>query len=245
MRAIVFASLIVAIVASPHALRKDNPDERGEFYQGDIRLPLPKMNKNGLIDEGARWPNGVMAYEFDSSSTFTDAQKAEIMRGMDDYVSQTNGCISFVARTTELNYVSFVNYDSGCWSYVGMLGGKQELNYPDWCIDQYGSILHEMLHAFGFFHQQSATNRDDYVTIMYDNVQSGAEHNFDKYDSTYITDFGYPYDYGSVMHYSGYAFSSNGELTIVTKDPAYQDVIGQRDGFSETDVGKLMAMYNC
>ena len=29
-------------------------------------------------------------------------------------------------------------------------------------------------------------------------------------------------------------------------DPDYQDVIGQREGFSDTDVGKLMAkQYNC
>ncbi|MBD4895290.1 hypothetical protein GUF81_06200, partial [Xanthomonas citri pv. citri] len=76
--------------------------------------------------------------------------------------------------------------------------------------------------------------RDDYVTIMFDNIEAGAEHNFDKYDATYITQFGYTYDYGSVMHYSAYAFSSNGEKTIVTVDP--NAVIGQRDGLSATDI---------
>lgn len=44
----------------------------------------------------------------------------------------------------------------------------------------------------------------------------GSEHNFDKYDADYITGFGESYDYGSVMHYSGYAFSANGQMTIVT-----------------------------
>ena len=42
---------------------KVNPYEGGKYYQGDMRLPLPKMTKNGLIDEQYRWPNGVVAYE--------------------------------------------------------------------------------------------------------------------------------------------------------------------------------------
>ena len=34
-------------------------------------------------------------------------------------------------------------------------------------------------------------------------------------------------------------------ILFVFQDPDYQDVIGQREGFSTIDVGKLMAMYNC
>ena len=44
------------------------------------------------------------------------------------------------------------------------------------------------------------------------------------------------YDYESIMHYSGSAFSTNGELTIVTTDPTKQDDIGQRDSLSEQDI---------
>ena len=40
---------------------------------------------------------------------------------------------------------------------------------------------------------------------------------FDKYGADYITSFGVPYDYGSVMHYSAYAFSINGLKTIEPK----------------------------
>ena len=43
------------------------------------------------------------------------------------------------------------------------------------------------------------------------------ENNFLKYDASTITSFGLPYDYGSVMHYEEYAFSKNGEKTIVPK----------------------------
>jgi len=43
------------------------------------------------------------------------------------------------------------------------------------------------------------------------------EHNFNKYEADYITNFGVPYDYDSVMHFGPYAFSRNGLKTIEPK----------------------------
>lgn len=46
-------------------------------------------------------------------------------------------------------------------------------------------------------------------------IVSGHEHNFAKYNNDTVTDFGIPYDYGSVMHYPQMAFSKNGNKTII------------------------------
>lgn len=43
---------------------------------------------------------------------------------------------------------------------------------------------------------------------------TGYESNFDKYNSNYVTEFGYTYDYDSVMHYGRKAFSVDGYDTI-------------------------------
>ena len=64
--------------------------------------------------------------------------------------------------------------NDGCHSSVGKRGGKQSINYTQRCLDKYGSVLHEMLHALGFHHEQSRSDRDDYVTIMWDNIEAGA-----------------------------------------------------------------------
>lgn len=94
------------------------------------------------------------------------------------------------------------------------MGGSQDVNLQlNGCV-HFGVIIHEVTHALGFFHMQSATERDDYVTIHWDNIQSGMEHNFDKYGTDTITNFGIQYDIGSIMHYDAYAFSSNGNPTI-------------------------------
>lgn len=62
---------------------------------------------------------------------------------------------------------------------------------------------------------QSAYDRDEYVTIHWENIQPGTQGNFNKYTNAQVTHFNTTYDYFSVMHYSAYGFSKNGNATIV------------------------------
>lgn len=80
-----------------------------------------------------------------------------------------------------------------------------------------GTTIHELMHALGFLHEQNREERDEYVDVLYENIRLGKESNFDKASDGTTTGFGVPYDYGSVMHYSRYAFSINGKPTLVTK----------------------------
>lgn len=61
---------------------------------------------------------------------------------------------------------------------------------------------------------QSASNRDDYVTIKWENIEAGKEQNFFKFGTDVITDFDVDYDLLSIMHYGAYDFSTNQEATI-------------------------------
>lgn len=90
--------------------------------------------------------------------------------------------------------------NSGCWSYVGMRGGRQQLNLQSFepelgCFRLY-TIVHEFLHALGFYHMQSNYVRDDYVEIIWENIQSGTENNFNKMSEASTNNFGVDYDYG-------------------------------------------------
>lgn len=77
--------------------------------------------------------------------------------------------------------------------------------------------MHEIMHALGFYHEQSNPKRDSRVTILYQNIIPEYRYAFDKLSSDVVTSFGVPYDYESVMHYSAYAFSANERPTIVAK----------------------------
>ena len=64
---------------------------------------------------------------------------------------------------------------------------------------QVNVVLHEMAHAIGIIHEQSQPNRDSFVEILWNNIQSGMTHNFDIRSG--VDAEGTPYDYRSVMHY--------------------------------------------
>lgn len=62
---------------------------------------------------------------------------------------------------------------------------------------------------------QSSSERDEHVKIEWEHMIPRTQHNFNKYNSSIITAFNRGYDYGSIMHYSAYAFTKDGYATIV------------------------------
>jgi hypothetical protein len=128
-----------------------------------------------------------------------------------------------------------------CWSYVGMISRSPQLISIQWRGCAYkGIVIHEMLHALGFWHEQSRMDRDKYITVNYDNIRSGAERNFNKHNSNY---YNQPYDIKSVMQYGPYAFSKNRKPTILSKEGITN--FGQRDGLSAIDIKQINAHYEC
>uniref|UniRef100_A0A915HNM2 Metalloendopeptidase n=1 Tax=Romanomermis culicivorax TaxID=13658 RepID=A0A915HNM2_ROMCU len=111
---------------------------------------------------------------------------------------------------------------------------------------QYGTIMHELNHALGRWHEQSRPDRDLYVKILWSNIVRDNANQFTKHpeESSDENELSLPYDYASILHYSPYAFSRNGLPTIAALKPG-GNKMGQRDGMSPLDIEKLNRMYNC
>lgn len=71
------------------------------------------------------------------------------------------------------------------------------------------------MHVVGFFHEQSRTDRDEYVEIQWGNIELSNIGQFGKYST--MNSVNLPYDYDSIMHYDPYAFSRNGRKTIIAR----------------------------
>ena len=94
-----------------------------------------------------------------------------------------------------------------------------------------GSVIHELLHCLGFLHMHTASNRDEYITINWQNIKSDAKLNFKQF-AAHVSMFKTEYDYDSITHYSSVAFAKDKSLpTITAKKPAPN--MGQRKGKSE------------
>lgn len=188
-----------------------------------------------ITGEQYRWPNALMPYEVDPA--FPNKQRVT------DAIQhwQTNTNMRFVERTAA-NAAQYPNYvhvfaGDGCWSHVGMRGGRQNLSLAGGC--GFGAAVHEFGHAWGLWHEQSREDRDNFVTINWANITAGRESNFNQHIAD-GDDIG-PYDTGSIMHYGMYAFSKNGLPTIVPKQTGV--TIGQRNGLSQGDIDAVHTIY--
>ncbi|WP_269570091.1 M12 family metallopeptidase [Legionella tunisiensis] len=74
------------------------------------------------------------------------------------------------------------------------------------------NTVHEIGHALGLWHEQSRADREEFIRILWENIEEDHKFNFDQH-LTDGEDFG-SYDYQSIMHYGAYAFSKNGKKRL-------------------------------
>lgn len=62
-------------------------------------------------------------------------------------------------------------FPSSCGSFVGCQGGEQRVYFSNVCT--VGNLCHEIMHALGLHHEHTRRDRDQYVTIKWDNILKG------------------------------------------------------------------------
>uniref|UniRef100_A0A8C1FPF5 Metalloendopeptidase n=1 Tax=Cyprinus carpio carpio TaxID=630221 RepID=A0A8C1FPF5_CYPCA len=208
----------------------------------DITTRILETNNGSsevLIEGDLKNSNNIVEVPFIVSSEFSSYEKSVIANAMSTFHSKT--CIRFVARSTQTDYISIENKD-GCFSSLGRTGGKQVVSlYRQGCV-YHGIAQHELLHALGFYHEQTRSDRDQYVRINWKNISPNMAYNFQKQNTNNQNT---PYDYGSVMHYGKTAFSIQPGLETITPIPDETVEIGQRQGMSNIDILRINKLYGC
>ncbi|KAM3621248.1 uncharacterized protein V6R79_008419 [Siganus canaliculatus] len=208
--------------------------------EGDIIEPT-RTKRSAKVCSDCRWSKSGQTVQvpYTINESFSEGEKSEIEDAIQTFHLST--CVRFVPRNCQDNYINIEKgtNETGCSSYVGRIGGSQSLYLGSQCV-QNGIIQHELIHALGFRHEQSRSDRDIYVNINYENIEDGKQDNFVQHETNNLN---VAYDYSSVMHYGAKAFSKNGEDTITPQTPSVQ--IGQRIEMSESDILKINRLYDC
>jgi hypothetical protein len=221
----------------------DNPKAE-RFVQGDMIMTGEEEEslRTGIAYgsvQGKSWKADRIPY-FIESTLSSDSRAVQVIKeAIADYHKYT--CLRFVPKTSsDKAYFSFYR-GGGCSSYVGYRGVVNRISLARGCWYK-GIVMHEMGHSLGLHHEQSRPDRDNHVEIIWGNIANGMGYNFQIMKG--IDSLGTPYDFSSMMHYGRTAFGS-GRTTIKTKDPANQNKIGQRAGFSVIDKKQINLMYKC
>ncbi len=181
-----------------------------------------------------RWKDGIIPFVVDDSIP----NKDRIFQAIDYFHENTK--IRLVEKTSQSDYVFFKNNGSSdCSSFIGKKGGKQVIHISDWC--EKGSIIHEVLHALGFNHEQSRPDRNKFIKIHWSNIQFKYIFNF--FRSPFARSYG-EFDMDSIMLYPSFnGFAKNPDKPTMSLRTG-ETWMAQREKMSEQDLMGLEEFYN-
>lgn len=210
---------------------------------GDIRYPEGDYLRNAdpCTSRGCMWGksrHGKVYVPYVIANQYSSRELAVIQNALDSF--SRFSCIRFVRRSNQRDYLHIQSL-GGCYSYVGRRGNAQTLSLSRQGCVYHGTTQHELLHALGFNHEQTRSDRDNHIRVLLQNVRSGMQHNFNKINTL---NQGTAYDYNSVMQYHRYAFSKNNQPTMVPI-PNQNVEIGKANQMSQSDITRLNRLYRC
>uniref|UniRef100_A0AAV2LTL2 Metalloendopeptidase n=1 Tax=Knipowitschia caucasica TaxID=637954 RepID=A0AAV2LTL2_KNICA len=233
------ASEIIEKANANNVRRADDP----QLIEMDIAIDNDgERNADPCTSRGCLWgknTDGKVYVPYYITNQFSSREKSIITRGLESFSAFS--CIRFrPSRSSDRDWLSIESKD-GCWSFVGRRGGKQVVSLARSGCLYHHTVQHELLHALGFNHEQTRSDRDNHIKVLLSNVVSGMEHNFRKIATL---NQGTSYDYGSVMQYHRTAFSRNGQPTMVPIPNSNVNLGGARE-MSAADKKRLTSLYKC
>lgn len=209
-------------------------------FHGDLLLgkasDLEKLKKRGplKISKPRPWPSKEIPYVIEEGL----ANEIAVEEAVATFNQYTN--IKFIPRDQQKNYIYFRKGSQNCYSYVGFQGGRQPISLSPGC--QTPQICHEILHALAFFHEQNRGDRDDHVTVDWENIDPSHQINFKKIPLDFMHLSGETFTFDTIMIYHSSVFALDPELpAMVTRSG--ESITPYPGILSPTDIRRVNRLY--
>lgn len=149
--------------------------------------------------------------------------------------------LHFVPYEDQPDAIVFEPGKEHCYSLLGRAGGRQPIKLSPKCYAP--EIIHEIMHALGFVHEQSRTDRDEFVEVLWSNIEEKYRDQFAVVpDSFMISVRDRPFDYHSIMMYGPTMFATQQGLTTL-RSKSRTPISPATRGLSAEDIERLNIMY--
>ena len=224
-------------------------DQDSTFFVNDIVFPRnlidSLMNHKGtrssvIGDYLHFWPYNKVPYEIEGN---LDNLDLSMINDAMQTISE-NCYITFVRASSKDRHKIVIRVDNAAGLYSDYIGMNPN-GFNRIHLEKYryikGNVIHELMHCLGFYHEQCRMDRDDYITILWDNMitTSHIRYQYKKRDKN-------GYDLGtldteSIMMYDSKDGSKDGSDVMLLKNGKY--IEKQRDHLSAGDIAGLNFLY--
>jgi hypothetical protein len=164
-----------------------------------------------VYGELKRWENNLVPYIIDASVTASD--RALIQQAITAWQDATNvrfRPLSGARDWKRENYVKFSDQKNQCSSnslgikekLSGSVNEEENINGVEvaGCGQNWGRIAHQIGHVLGLGHEHSRGHREDYITILWSNIDRPKQFCRVIWDQPTLANTSYDYD--SITHYA-------------------------------------------
>ncbi|XP_033727684.1 MAM and LDL-receptor class A domain-containing protein 2-like [Pecten maximus] len=191
------------------------------------------------------WENGSVPY-----ITTNMWPGDEFLPWIDESISHFHdeACLQWKERAEETEYVDFLGGDQNgfCAAYIGRLHNQSSPIFLDQLTNNCKAlyvVIHEMMHAIGFDHEQGRPDRFNWLIMNWECIMSFAINNYVKGPLSTSVEL----DWTSIMQYNPGIFNNcNNKGTMQTSYPAFDRLLYINLNYlTHYDSRALVEAYRC